>query len=263
MAKKKHTKKEERIIDKPTKKQVKDLIKRAEEMAKNPDKKKTPASKKPVHKIDLVLTKLGAMEKTLTKYTKKTDTIEILLSNKDSQEQKAQTKLSSEEELAKIQAEQDKEKAQGKQQPGQQPGQAQGKLTPEEQKVIGATQQFQQDIGTAQAAQTEAQKAGQQPQPGQVLTPQGAWLLERASHAAEIILPAFFQSKGSNTGTPLKAFFDQLKIYQSIESTIMGGFFNFMKNLSPQQRQVTMDNIATSAPTPTMTNLPPKSEFIQ
>ncbi|MBA7612923.1 hypothetical protein ES703_20164 [subsurface metagenome] len=260
MAKEKHTKEEERIIDKPTKEEVKDLIKRAEKMAKNPDdKKKTPASKKPVHKIDLVLTKLGAMENTLSKYTKKTDTIETLLSNKDSQEQKAQTKLSSEEELAKIQAEQDK--AQGKQQPGQQPGQAQGQQTPE-QKVIGATQQFQQDVSQAQAAQTEAQKAGQQPQPGQVLTPQGAWLLERAADAAKVIVPAILQSKG-NTGTPLKAFFDQLKIYQSIENTIMGGFFNFMKNLSPQQRQATMDNIATSAPTPTMTNLPLKSEMIK
>ncbi len=260
MPKKKHTKEEERIIDKPTKEEVKDLIKKAEEMAKNPDKKKTPATKKPIDKIDLVLNKLGAMESTLTKYVQKTDRMESILSAKDTEEQKGQTKkLTPEEELAKIQAEQDKEKAQGKQQPGQ----PQGKLTPEEQKVIGATQQFQQDIGAAQAAQTEAQKAGQQPQPGQILSPQGAWLLERASHAAEIILPSFFQSKGTNTGTPLKAFFDQLKIYQSIESTIMGGFFNFMKNLSPQQRQVTMDNIATSPPTPTMTNLPPKSELIK
>ena len=137
-----------------------------------------------------------------------------------------------------------------------------GQQTPEE-RVIGATKQFQQDIATGQAAQTQAQQQGQQPQPGQVLTPQGAWLLERASHAAEIILPAFFQSKGSSSGSSLDGFFKQLGVYQKIESTIMNGFFNFMKNLSPQQRQITMDNIARSAPTPTMTNLPHKSEFIE
>lgn len=251
MAKKKTEKKsEERIRDKPTKKEVKQVLARAEKKQKE-------------EKLDLVLSKLGTMENTLSKYVQKTDKIENILTAKDTEQQKKQTKLSSEEELAKIQAEQDKEKATGQQQPGQQPGQAQGKLTPEEQRAIGATSQLQQDIATAKAAQERAQQQGQQPQPGQVLTPQGAWLLERASHAAEVILPAFFQSKGSNTGTPLKAFFDQLKIYQSIESTIMGGFFNFMKNLSPQQRQVTMDNIATSAPTPTMTNLPPKSELIK
>ncbi len=251
-------KSQEGIKKKPTKQEVKAVLERAKKVAEKKEKE---------DKLDLVLS-------TLNKYTKKVDRIENILSGKDTEEQKAQTKLTSEktttkkqltneEKLAQVQAEQEKEKAAGQQQPGQQPGQPQGKLTPEEQKVIGATQQFQQDIGTAQAAQTEAQKAGQQQQPGQILSPQGAWLLERASHAAEIILPSFFQSKGSSSGSSLDGFFKQLGVYQKIESTIMNGFFNFMKNLSPQQRQITMDNIATSAPTPTMTNLPGKSEIIE
>jgi len=238
-------KSQEGIKKKPTKQEVKAVLERAKKVAEKKEKE---------DKLDLVLS-------TLNKYTKKVDRIENILSGKDTEEQKAQTKLTSEktttkkqltneEKLAQVQAEQDASKGEA------------GQQTPEE-RVIGATKQFQQDIATGQAAQTQAQQQGQQPQPGQVLTPQGAWLLERASHAAEIILPAFFQSKGSSSGSSLDGFFKQLGVYQKIESTIMNGFFNFMKNLSPQQRQITMDNIARSAPTPTMTNLPHKSEFIE
>ncbi|GAI61173.1 unnamed protein product [marine sediment metagenome] len=234
----------------PSKKEAQEVLKRAEKKIQE-------------DKLNLILKKVGkidTIEKTLKKTREKTDRLEALLSGKDTEGQKKQTKLSSEEELKKIEAQQEQEKVAGRQQPKQPPGQQPGQT--QEQKVIGATQQFQQDIATAQAAQAQAQQKGQQPQAG-LITPQGAWLLEKASHAAEIILPAFFQSKGSSGGNPLKGFFDELKIYQGIEHTVLDGFFNYMKMLPGSQRQETMRSIQSSPPTPTMTNLPPKSEMIE
>jgi len=234
----------------PSKKEAQEVLKRAEKKIQE-------------DKLNLILekvAKIDTIEKTLKETRKKTDKLEAVYNKTvgatNPNDKSTKKKPTNEELLAQAQAEQEKAAGQG------QSGQQAGQQTPE-QRALGATQQFQQDVAQAQAAQTQAQQQGQRAQPGQLLTPQGAWLLERAAHAAEVVLPAFFQSKGSNTGVPLKAFFDQLKIYQSIENTIMGGFFNFMRNLSPQQRQTTMDNIATSPPRPTMTNLPAKSEFIE
>lgn len=256
MFKKKTEKKSEEKV-KPSNQEVKALLDKAKKVAEK--KEKASLAKK----LDLMLKKVGkidTIEKTLKEIKARTDKLEAVYNKPvigatNPKDKSTKKKPTNEELLAQVQAEQ--EKAQGKkEQPAQQPGQTQ------EQTVLGATQQFREDIGTAQAAQEQAQQKGQQPQPGQVLTPQGAWLLERASHAAEIILPAFFQSKGSS-GNPLKGFFDELKIYQGIEHTVLDGFFNYMKMLPGSQRQETMRSIQSSPPTPTMTNLPPKSEMIE
>lgn len=256
------------MVDKkkiPSDKEIKDLLKKAKKGSESKvdksderiidksvskvDKAKTP------DKVDLILSKLENFENRLTTDHQRLDRIENLLSKQDTDEQKKQ--LTPEEKLAQAQAEQGK--AQGKQgQPGQ---------TPED-KAAQAALQFQQDVAQAQAAQTQAQQQGQGQgqgqgqKTGQVLTPQSAWLLERAADAAKVIIPAILQSKG-NSGNPLSQFFDQLKVYQGIESTILGGFFNFMKMLPSGQREGVVSGVMASKLTPTMTDLPSKSEIIK
>lgn len=242
-------KKEEHIIDKPTKKEIKTLLKKADKVFKNPEKKKTP---KQPDKLDLILSNLKNFENRLNTDHDRLDRIENLLSKRDTDEQKKQIKstpeLTPEEKLAQAQEAQKKVAGQ------EQPGQAQGQPTPEE--AAQAALQLQRDIATAQGQQDQGK------QPGQALTPQNAWLLERVADAAKVIVPAVLQSK-NNTGNPLKGFFEQLKIYQSVENTVLSGFFNFMKMLPGNQREAAISGIMTSQKVPTMISLPHKSEIIE
>ncbi|MBA7530053.1 hypothetical protein ES705_22256 [subsurface metagenome] len=222
-------KKQERIVDKPTKAEVKALLDKNKKPVQK--KKKRPPAANP-DKLDLVLS-------TLNKYTEKVDRIETVLSAKDTKEQKGQTqdKPTSEELLRQAEAEQ--EKAQGKQeQPGQQPRQPQQLSQEQYQKLP--------DPEKVKILEAQLQQQGAQPQGIGKLTGQQALygLIEIIKATGPTIQTAI--AKGGNSDNPLKIFLDQMKTYESIEQGAIGRFFNYMKMLNPGQREKTMDNIATS-----------------
>lgn len=243
----------------PSKKQVKELTEKGKGMAKTEQKKdsqekeaqekKKREQKKAPDKVDLILT-------TLKRYVQKVDRMENILSAKDSQDQKTQTKLSSAEELAKIEAEQDKERAQRKQgQPGQQPGQGQAFYeTPEYQKLSKEERLKAWEEGARQQqAQLQAQQ-GQGQQPGD---PDNFERLMRIINGVGPLVVQGLKEDKKDSGS-LGSFFQNLKVYSSVENSIMGNAFRWVKLLSPNQQQAGARNLMEQA-----ANLPGLPEILR
>lgn len=217
-------KKQERIVDKPSPEQVKQVLDKAKKVAKEPVQKN---QKQAADKLDLVLN-------TLNKYTQKVDRIEDILSAKDTEQQKAQTqdKPTSEELLRQAEAEQ--EKTQGKKEkPGQHPGQPQ-QLTREQYQKLPDSQKvkiLEQQLQTAQS------------QPG---SPQSAWLLGKLIDNVSPVVTAALQSGKSNSSS-VSSFFEGLKDYGHLENAFLNNFFRFFKFLSPTDQAKGAKNIVEQA----------------
>jgi len=227
-------KKEERIFDNPTPEQIKAVLEKAKK--KTQEKKKGSPAASPKKK-DIVLEKIESLVKRQDRLEEIVTAVGAPSSEKKATDQEKQAIKTNEEILAQVQAEQDKATGQ------EEPGQTKGQLTQEQYQALSPEKKV-----PILEAQLQAQQ--QQPNTGKGgLNGQAALygLLEIAKTTSPVIIEAI-KAKGANSGDPLKAFFGQLGVYQKIESTIMDGFFNFMRNLSPGQRQVTMDSIATSGP---------------
>ncbi|MBA7713766.1 hypothetical protein ES703_122776 [subsurface metagenome] len=228
-------KKEERIFDNPTPEQIKAVLEKAKK--KTQEKKKGSAGSSP-DKMDILLEKIEGLVKRQDRIEGIVTAVGAPSSEKKATDQEKQAIKTNEQLLSEVELEQ--ERAQGKQ---EQPGQPQAQLTPEQYQALSPEKKV-----PILEAQLQAQQ--QQPNTGKGgLNGQAALygLLEIAKTTSPVIIEAI-KAKGANNGAPLNAFFNQLGVYQKIESTIMDGFFNFMRNLSPGQRQVTMDSIATSGP---------------
>ena len=227
-------KKEERIFDNPTPEQIKAVLEKAKK--KTQEKKKGSPAASPKKK-DIVLEKIESLVKRQDRLEEIVTAVGAPSSEKKATDQEKQAIKTNEEILAQVQAEQDKATGQ------EEPGQTKGQLTQEQYQALSPEKKV-----PILEAQLQAQQ--QQPNTGKGgLNGQAALygLLEIAKTTSPVIIEAI-KAKGANNGAPLNAFFNQLGVYQKIESTIMDGFFNFMRNLSPGQRQVTMDSIATSGP---------------
>ncbi|MBA7496778.1 hypothetical protein ES702_07387 [subsurface metagenome] len=230
-------KREERIFDKPTKEQVKVVLAKA--------KKKMQEKKKGApDKFDLLLTKIDGIVRRQDKLESVYSKAVVTATPGASSEKKAtdqEKQLTNEEKLAQVQAEQEKGTGQ------EQAGQTQTQPFYESPEYAKLSDKEKRLAWEERARQQQAQHQQGQQQGGKLSNQQ---LLYGAIEVAKVFAPVAQTAiaKGSSDGSPLKTFFDQLGTYQKIESTIMNGFFNFMRNLSPGQREKQMDFIATSSP---------------
>lgn len=272
------------MTKKPSKKEIKEVLARAKKVVKSeerifdhptdsptlekgkniPEEKKKGAPAASPDKVDILLEKVEGIATRQVRleeiYNKGVVTAKGVPGSQKKVTGHDQGAKTSEEILAEAEAEQ--EKAAGQGQPGQTQPQQQGQgqpfyETPEYKKLSDKEKRLAWEEGARQ------QQAQQQPQGAVKVSNQQ--LLYGAIEVAKIFAPVAQTAiaKGGDGDNPLKSFLEQMKVYQNIESTVLGGFFNFMKNLSPQQRQTTMDNIATSAPTPTVGDLSSKPEIIK
>lgn len=228
---------EQRIIDKPTPEQVKAVLEKAKKIAQEKEKKSPAASG---NKTEVLLEKIEGL-------IKRQDRIEQIYNKglptgslSSGKKSPGQTQQSNEELLREAELEQQKEA--GKEEPGQQLGQPEGQLSPEQYAKLPDAEKVK--LLEQQIQLQQQQKTGKGGLTGQAAL---YGLLEIAKTTSPVIIEAI-KAKGGNNSDPLKAFFGQLGVYQKIESTIMDGFFNFMRNLSPGERQTRMDAIAKSPP---------------
>ena len=227
-------KKEERIFDNPTPEQIKAVLEKAKK--KTQEKKKGSAGSSP-DKMDILLEKIEGLVKRQDRIEGIVTAVGAPSSEKKATDQEKQAIKTNQELLREVELEQ--EKATGQEEPGQ----TKGQLTPEQYQALSPEKKVPILEAQLQAQQQQA-NTGKGALSGQAAL---YGLLEIAKTTSPVIIEAI-KAKGANNGAPLNAFFNQLGVYQKIESTIMDGFFNFMRNLSPGQRQVTMDSIATSGP---------------
>jgi len=233
-------KKEERIFDKPTAKEVKAVLEKAKNIAQEKEKKSPAASP---DKMDILLEKIEGLikrqDRLETIYTKGV----VLPTGNQSSEKKAtghEKKRTNEQLLAEAQAEQ--ERLAHQEQPGEQPGQQSEQLSPQQYEKLPDSEKVK--LLEQQLQLQQQQKTGKVGVTGQQAL---VGLLELAKTTSPVIIEAI-KAKGGNNSNPLEAFFGQLGVYQKIQGTIMDGFFNFMRNLSPGERQTRMDAIAKSPP---------------
>ncbi len=231
-------KKEQRIIDRPTPGQIKAVLEKAKKIAQEKEKK-SPAASAP-DKMDLVLEQISGLITRQTRLEELYNKGVVLPTGSQSSEKKTtgQERQSNEELLAEAQAEQ--QKAAGQEQPGQ-PGQQQAQLTPEQYQALPAEKKV-----PILEAQVKAQQ-GQQQNVGKLTGQQALYgLIETIKAAVPAIQTAI--AKGGSNGNPLDSFLSQMKIYEGIEQGALSRFFNYMKMLSPGQREAKMDKLDTSAP---------------
>lgn len=233
-------KKQERIIDKPTPEQVKAVLEKAKKAAQ--EKKKGSPAASP-DKMDMLLEKIEGLIKRQDRleqvYTKGV----VLPTGSLSSEKKAtghEKQATNEELLAEAEAEQ--ERLAHQEQPGEQPGQQSGQLSPQQYEKLPDSEKVK--LLEQQLQLQQQQKTGKGGLNGQAAL---YGLLEIAKTTSPVIIEAI-KAKGGHNSNPLEAFFGQLGVYQKIQGTIMDGFFNFMRNLSPGERQTRMDAIAKSPP---------------
>lgn len=183
-------------------------------------------------KFSTIIQQLETMHKSQTKYQDKVDRMENILSAKDSQDQKTQTKLSSEEEIAKIEADQDKQKSQG--QPQQ--------LTPE---------QYQKMSDSEKVPLLEAQLQAERGNPNNF-----AKIMQGINAVSPVVIEALRHNQ-KNSGS-IGSFFENLKIYSGVENAMLGNVFRFFKLLSPnQQAQGAQSLIEKAANLPGFPEIPP------
>lgn len=262
----------------PSKKEIKEVLAKAEKIAKSEERifdhpidssssekgknigqqeKKGPATGTP-DKTDILLEKVEGLVKRQDRleeiYTKGTVTTTPGPGSEKKVTDQGQGGKTTEELLREAELEQErvqrKQEQQGKEQPFYETAEY-AKLSDKEKRVAW-------EEGARQQQQMQGQQQG-----GVKLSNQQ--LLYGAIEVAKIFAPVAQTAiaKAGNSDNPLKSFLEQMKVYQNIENTVLGGFFNFMKNLSPQQRQNTMSNIVTSPSTPTLGDLSSKSEIIK
>ncbi|GAI34388.1 unnamed protein product, partial [marine sediment metagenome] len=231
---------------------VKALLAKAKQSKKIAQKKKKGSPAASPKKMDILLDKIEGLIKRQDRlesvYTKGVVTATGSPgSGKKVSDHENQATKTNEQVLKEVELEQ--ERAQGKQkQPGQQPGQPQQQLTPEQYEALSPEKKV--PILEAQLQQKQGGQFQGQPQQriGKLTGQQALYGLIEIIKATGPTIQTAIAKGGSNSDNPLKIFLDQMKTYESIEQGAIGRFFNYMKMLSPGQREKTMDNIATSGP---------------
>ncbi|MBA7608887.1 hypothetical protein ES703_16071 [subsurface metagenome] len=232
--------KEERIFDNPTPEQAKGVLEKAKKITQN--KKKGSAAASP-DKMDIVLDKIELLTKRQARleeiYTKGVVTATGPVSDtskKKVNDQEKEAGKTNEQLLAEAQAEQEKET-------GQQP---QGQMTPEQYEKLPDAEKVK--LLEAQLQQQGGQLQTQAQTPGKLTGQQALYGLIEIIKATGPTIQTAIAKGGSNSESPLKTFLDQLQTYEGIEKGVMDRFFNWMKMLSPRQKEATINHIATSSP---------------
>ena len=231
-------KKEERIFDNPTPEQVKAVLEKAKKITQN-KKKGSPAATP--DKMDKLLEKIESLVKRQDRLEGIVTAVGAPSSEKKATDQEKQAIKTNEEILAQVQAEQDKATGQ------EEPGQTKGQLTQEQYQALSPEKKV--PILEAQLQQQQGGQLQAQPQsPGKLTGQQGLYGLIEVIKAAAPVVQTAVAKGGSNSDSPLKVFLSQLSTYESIEKGVMDRFFNWMKMLSPAQKEATISHIATSGP---------------
>ena len=231
-------KSQQRIFDNPTPEQVKAVLEKAKK--KTQEKKKGSPAASPKKK-DIVLEKIESLVKRQDRLEGIVTAVGAPSSEKKASDQEKQAIKTNQEILAEVQGEQDKATGQ------EEPGQTKGQLTQEQYQALSPEKKV--PILEAQLQQLQGGQFQGEPQnPGKLTGREGLYGLVEVIKAAAPVVQTAVAKGGSNSDSPLKVFLSQLSTYESIEKGVMDRFFNWMKMLSPVQKEATISHIATSEP---------------